>query len=394
MNSCSEIYLDYNATHPLLPSVRAALTELIGEEGQAVLGNASSTHAAGRRSKKWVNTLKRELQSYLETPMGDWVLYSGATEALNAVLSTAQCEGWDVLASSVEHSAVYETVGCSEGRAPVLPVHQDGKQVGKIDVEGVSTLISEEASKKEIPILFAIQAHNNETGLCVADVQSVQELRSLAKAKGRNCYILLDCVQSLGKASPALLKSLIAEVDYAVCSGHKMGALMGVGALWKKQDRVMKSYPTGGAQERGLRAGTEAVWCVASWVQALQDWSEKGEEYRAHASRLKTRLLKGLQEIPEVEVLRGTELESTLSNTVALIAKGRGADFFLQKLDIEGVLVSGGSACRSGVSKASHVMHALGYEESLAKGLMRVSFGSMSTEDEIDTFLKALKEAK
>lgn len=380
--------MDYNATHPLLPSVKNAMTQLIAEEGEAVLGNASSTHAAGRRSKKWVHTLKRELQNYLEAPMGDWILYSGATEALNAVLSTACCNGWEVLASSVEHSAVYETVGCSDESVPVLPVDE----VGKIAVDRVSALISEDTPEK--PLLFAIQAHNNETGLCVSDAQTARDLRKLAEAKGRECFILVDCVQSLGKAPPADLKALLAEVDYAVCSGHKMGALMGVGALWKRQDRQMKSYPTGGSQERGLRAGTEAIWCVASWVQSLQDWNQNGESYRAHAKKLKLRLLRGLESVENIEVVKGTELDSTLGNTVALVATGKGSDFYLQKLDIEGVLVSGGSACRSGVSKPSHVMCALGYEEALGKGLMRVSFGAMSTEAEIDTFLSVLKDAQ
>ncbi len=383
--SQAEVYLDYNATHPLLPRVAAAMVELLKSENHFILGNASSVHAAGRRSRKWINTLKIELQNFLNAPIGEWVLYSGATEALNAVLSSALCENWDILSSSVEHSAVYETLGCGDGTRLMLPVTRSGK----IDIEQVSKIVSSLGNSQK-PILFSLQAHNNETGLCVGCPQVLKSLRKIGEECGREVKILLDGVQSLGKADPQIMTELLELADYAVFSGHKMGAMMGIGALWKRKNSFLKSYPTGGGQERGLRAGTEPIWNVVSWVEAIRDWQENGGQYRQHMEKLKQKLLEGLKEISGIKIIDGTDVPSTLPNTVAILAVDRGSDFILQKLDLDGVLVSGGSACRSGVSKPSHVMKALGYDDELSKGLIRISMGPMSTEDDIEKLLLTL----
>ena len=101
-----------------------------------------------------------------------------------------------------------------------------------------------------------------------------------------------------------------------------------------------------------------------------------------------------LKELSNVVIVEGVDAESTLPNTLALIAKEKGSDFYLQKLDIEGILVSGGSACRSGVTKASHVMTALGYDEKNAGGLMRVSFGAMTQKEDIDRFFDVMKSVE
>ena len=382
-----EKYFDYNATHPLLPRVIESMQKALLEESQNIYGNASSIHAAGRRSKKLMNSLKMELQNFLDAPTGEWIIYSGATEAINAVLCTAECEGWDVLSSSVEHSAVYETLGCGSGQRLMLPV----ERTGRLNLELVPAILAAlPASEK--PLLFSLQAHNNETGLCVGCPEVLKSLRKMAEGLGRKIFILLDGVQSLGKAEPAMMTELMSHSDYVVFSGHKMGAMMGVGAMWKRSSQALKSYPTGGGQERGLRAGTEPIWNVISWIEAIKDWQENGNQYRDHMKKLKSIFLEEVKNLPSIEIVEGADSSATLPNTVAVLALEKGSDFVMQKLDIEGFLVSGGSACRSGVTKPSHVMQALGYDEEISKGLIRISFGALTTQEELLDLVGILKE--
>jgi len=378
-----EVYLDANASHPLLDRVKAQLCQSL--EGES-FGNASSVHhAAGRRSRKLLASLKEELHAVTGLEASGWTFTSGATESLNMVLTTALVEGWDVCCSEVEHSAVLKFCAKRIPEAQQLPVLADGS----LDLAKLRARL--EALEAGSELLLVLQSHNNETGFPLLRQNDITTFSKLVELRP-GVRVLWDAVQSVGKTDPQWLKELLATGHYVVVTGHKLGSLPGMGAVWKNKSAPLKPLLLGGTQEQGMRAGTESLWSALAWLEALHEWQENGASYRRNWTRLKTQLVSMLAGITRVKVLRGAENDACLPNTLPLVVEGMRSDLMLQRLDLEGVCVSSGSACQSGAAVASHVLKALGYRDDEAGSFIRVSMPVHCKQNDLDLFVAALRK--
>lgn len=380
----TRVYLDANATHPLLPEVKAALAKSL--MGNDELGNPSSLHEAGRRSKKILNELRKELELASGLKDAHWVLCSGATEALNLALSNAKRESWKVLCSSVEHSAVMKY--CEKE----LPQGFSKISVNTFGVLSLSELESFLSQNKESTSLLVIQTHNNETGLPLLPLAKQDEFLEIL-SRYPKAQLLVDVVQSLGKTDSRLWKKIVERATYVAASGHKVGALIGVGALWVKPDANFMPQSHGGLQEGGRRAGTEAVWNALSWAEALRVWRLRGELIRTEWTEQWHYIFDALKSMPQVTLMPVDHQNETLSNTLLMAISSKSADLLLQKLDLKGISLSAGSACRSGISQASHVLLALGREGAWNESVIRLSIPANTSQEKIDYFLKCFKES-
>jgi len=378
----TRVYLDANATHPLLKQVRESLSHWLSLEDE--LGNPSSLHSTGRRSKKVLNDLRKELELASGLKESGWVLCSGATEGLNLALSVAKREGWKVLFSAVEHSAVMKY--CEKElsqQAQLLPVLGDGA----LDLDA---LVRELEKLDKAPSLLVLQSHNNETGLPLIPLSRQEKFLDILK-KHPQSHLLMDMVQSLPKADRTLWKNLVSQASYVVASGHKAGAMIGIGALWVSEEALFAPQSFGGLQEGGRRAGTEAVWNALSWLEALNVWRENGNEIRSLWKKQRDQLRASLCETEGLKVLDVPHDDETLQNTLLVSLPSSRSDLILQKLDLQGVSISAGSACRSGITQASHVLRAMGCDEDWTQAVLRISLPVGIVDSDIEYFVKTLK---
>jgi len=375
-----EVYLDANASHPLLARVKAHVARSLQEE---FFGNASSQHGPGRRSKKLLSLLRTELSIVTGLESGGWIFTSGATESLNMALTTALVEGWEVWCSEVEHSAVIKFCAKRIPEAKHLKVRSNGE----LDLESFKARL--EGLESGSNVLLVLQSHNNETGFPLLRRKDFARFQEILKPYAQ-VRVLWDAVQSVGKSDPQILKELLATGHYVVATGHKLGSLSGLGAIWRAKNAPLKALLLGGTQELGMRAGTEALWSACAWLEALKDWQENGVMYREEWVNLKEKFLAGLSHLERVRPLAGSELCECLANTLPLVVEGMRSDLMLQKLDLEGICVSSGSACQSGSMSASHVLKALGCSDEAAASFLRVSMPVRFKESEIPVFVAAL----
>ncbi len=347
-------------------------------------GNASSLHVAGRRSRKLLSSLREELGLATGLEVTGWTFTSGATESLNTVLYTALVEGWQVWCSEIEHSAVLKFCAKRIPEAKRLPVRRSGE----LDLERLESALREVSPDTEV--LLVLQTHNNETGFPLLRRRDIGRFQQMLAARPR-VRVLWDAVQSVGKSDPQILKELLYTSHYCVVTGHKLGSLPGLGAVWRAAGAPLKPLLIGGTQESGLRAGTESLWSALAWFEALQEWKENGVFMRDEWMRLKDKLIASLKPLGRVRVLEASELSECLPNTLALVVDGMRSDLMLQRLDLDGVCVSSGSACQSGIAAASHVMQALGYSEAECTSFLRVSMPARFKETDLALFVDAMK---
>lgn len=333
------IYLDHAATTPLLPAAKAAM-----DQGFACWANPSSPHGEGRAAKALLEEARARIKAALGWD-GAVILTSGASEALAIALGRSKAAG--ILASATEHDAVLRHVP----PARRLPVDQGGiVQLPEVIAPGT---------------VFAIQQVNSETGV----IQPLDALAETIHAAG--AYLLADCSQGAGKLP------LPAGADMAVVSAHKLGGPIGIGALLVRDLALLEPS---GRQEQGYRAGTEAMPLALGFATALEaprDWLADAERWRA---RIDAAILEA-----------GGFVVANDSPRFATIASyrmpGMNAQAQLIRFDMAGIAVSAGSACSSGTLKASGVLTAMGWPESHAGEVIRVSLGQMTDENDIQAFL-------
>lgn len=373
------IYLDYNATAPLLPEARAALIDALDRGG-----NPSSVHAEGRRARAIVEDARRKVAALVGAAPEAVVFTSGATEAAATCLSPEWIEGGSGL--SLDRLAVVETDHpClrSGGRfAPRavtrLPVDADGRLLP--DALGDWLSFAGETA----PGMLALTLANSETGV-------LQDLANVSRALAADALVVVDAVQALGRL-PLDINEL--GYDALILSGHKIGAAPGVGA-YVLGDPMLQPSPllTGGGQEKGRRSGTEAVAAIASFGAAAEVARERlasGAAVRLLA--LRRRLEERLADIGDVMVV--APAAERLPSTVMLAITGMRAETAQIALDLAGFAVSAGSACTSGKVGASHVLEAMqraGAPIDLSTGAIRVSFGYETVIEDIDAFAEAFR---
>ncbi len=358
------LYLDHNATAPLRPEARRAMIE-----GLDLLGNPSSIHACGRRARARLEEARERIAAWFGAESDRLVFTSGGTEANHLALHQAR---GPLLVSAIEHPSVLEAAP----GAPRLTVAADGR----IDLEALDRdldALDRRRSGEEAGWLSVMLA-NNETGA----LQPVAEVRERAARRGWRLHV--DAAQAPGRTDFGICRC---GADLLTLSAHKIGGPVGVGALLLAPGIEIEPRARGGGQERGARAGTEnlpAILGFAAAVEAIRE--EEIERIGVLRDRLECEL-RG--EFPEIRVPAGAG--PRLCNTSCLLFPGIDARLQVMRLDLEGIMVSAGSACSSGRVRSSHVLEAMGLPAREAGCAIRVSLGWNSEVADVDRFLLAYR---
>ena len=371
-----QVYFDNAATTPM----RSEVIEVISEAMRNCYGNPSSTHGYGRTAKSSIESARKSIASLLGAEAKEIIFTSGGTESDNMVL---QCAVKDlgvktIISSKIEHHAVLHTLdtlaeqGVSIQYVAITPN-------GNIDYQDLKNRLA----SCEIPVLVSLMHVNNEIGT-VLDLDKVATLCQEHKA-----YFHTDAVQGIGHFEIDLSKT---PIDFLSSAAHKYHGPKGVGFTFIRQNSGLHSFIHGGAQEKGLRAGTESVHNILGMQKALEiAYAELGSE-RAYIEALKKRFVKGLQKIfPNVHFNGGCD--DFESNTYTLVnaalpintTQSQLLDF---QLDLKGIACSKGSACQSGSNTESHVLKAIDTPKNFAS--LRFSFSTFNTNEEVDYVLDTL----
>jgi len=372
------IDLDHNATTPLEPAVRSALIEAL--EGGRLGGNPSSLHTLGRRARGLVEEARREVAAAVGAATLDVVFTSGGTEAdALAILGTTRAlraagEAHGLATLRIEHPAVLGAAkqASREGSA-VRWIPTD--QAGRVDPARLEGFLREATEVG----LVSIAVSHHETGV-------VQDLRALVEAVRllpRRVLVHTDAVQALGKLPLGFVEL---DLDLMSLSAHKFGGPRGAGALVVKRGTPLAPLVGEGVHERGMRPGTEASLSVLGMGVAARVVRERGLVLPAHVASLCAELEAGLVATGGVEIVGATARR--VGNTIAAVVHGAPGELVLMALDLEGIAVSTGAACSSGVTKVSSTLLALGYDEEAARGLVRLSLGAMHGPDDIARVLE------
>ena len=382
-----EIYLDHNATAPILPEVASAIQECY-ESGYA---NPASPHQAGRRARKVLEDARdligRILGARVEGAFADRViLTSGGTEANNLALrGLAGAPGGRIVISPIEHPSVL-------GPAEIL--QQLGWRVDQLDVDrnGIVRLshldailaenchTQDAAEAADQVTLVSVMLGNNETGV----LQPVAEVARRCRRHGVRCHT--DAVQVVGKCALGFREL---GVDAMSLSAHKFHGPRGVGALIVKHGVPLQPILFGGFQQQGDRPGTESVSLAVGLCRALELWQREAEARHGRLESLRNRFEAALRcENPRL-VINGAEVPR-LPHTSNVAFPGLDRQALLMALDQQGVACSTGSACASGSSEPSHVLSAMGCETAIIAGSLRVSLGASTTVADVDEAVRRI----
>jgi cysteine desulfurase len=371
-------YLDHNATSPLRASARVAM--------QAALdagGNASSIHGPGRGARARIDEARERVAKLAGANASSVIFTSGGSEAnclalKGAVAGALAAEDriTRVFVSAIEHESVRATAATLAETIPglklsTIPVTSDGV----IDLAAFRLQLMQGKGRA----LVSVMAANNETGV-IQDLAAVKHV--LATDGSEGVLLHVDAVQAVGRIAMAL------DADYTTISAHKLGGPQGAGALIVKDDVPLAPLINGGGQESGRRAGTENVAAIAGFGAAAQDAAELSGVQ--HLTSLRDRFEAELLRLAPDAVIFGRRV-SRLPNTSNFAIPGLSAETAVIALDLDGVAVSSGSACSSGKVRPSHVLAAMGVDETLARGGLRVSFGWSSKDEDVDAAIASLR---
>jgi cysteine desulfurase len=363
------IYLDWNATAPLMEAARSVMVDAL-----ALTGNPNSVHAEGRAARAVIETARREVAALVGATPANVVFTAGATEAANLVLTPSFRMGKAPLpvgrlyVSAIEHPAVREGGRFAPGQIGEIPV----TPAGLTDLEALERLLAAHDASTGLP-LVAVMAVNNETGI----IQPIREAAQIVHRHGG--LLLVDAVQAAGRI-PLDLQEIGA--DFLILSAHKLGGPKGAGALIARGETLMPApLIRGGGQEKGHRAGTENVAAIAGFG-AVAAWARTGLEARnAAIGTLRDRLEQGMRSAAPDLVIHGEGI-ARVANTSFFTLPGLKAETGQIAFDLEGVALSAGAACSSGKLGASHVLTAMGQDAKT--GALRISLGAATTEGEVD----------
>ena len=368
------IYLDNNASTPMDPEVREAVSAAMD-----AYGNPSSVHSYGRRARRVVEEARDEVASLVGARPEEIYFTSGGTEAnalaiFGGVRRTGPAS--PIVTTAIEHPSVRESVARLAEELGVESITVAPDVSGAVDPERILA-----AAPPGTP-LVTLMAANNEYGGLLPVAAVARALRD------RGVPVHTDAVQAAGRIpvdAPAW------DVDLLSLSAHKMHGPKGVGALYVRKGFPLRPHTPGGGQEKKIRAGTENTSGIVGFGVAARLARERLEEagrIAAMRDRLETRIL---ATVPGTRVAGAAALR--LPNTTTILFEGVSGEALLIRLDLEGVAVSVGSACSSGTLAPSPAILALGFSREEARGAVRFSLSRWNTEAEIDRVLALLPEA-
>jgi cysteine desulfurase len=369
-------YLDWNASAPLRPEARTAVSAAL-----ELVGNASSVHGEGRAARRVIEEARDAVAALIGADARNVVFTSGGTEANALALSPAVQAGGDkrpfdrLLASAIEHPSVL-----AGGRFAPASVERIG-----VTPDGVIDLVALEQQLETIAranerVMVSLMAANNETGV----IQPVAQAADIVHRHGALLHV--DAVQAVGRSA---LDMAALGADLLTLSAHKIGGAKGAGALVKRDEAIHFADPLirGGGQERGSRPGTENVAAIATFGAAAAAVRGGLASETQHMAKLRDRLEAGLRAATPQATVFGSSADR-LPNTTLIAMPGTKAETLVIAFDLEGVAVSSGSACSSGKVAPSHVLAAMGVPVELARGAIRVTTGPTTAEADVDRFIQ------
>ena len=366
----ARVYLDHNATTQVRPDVLEAMLPYFSEH----YGNASSVHAFGQEARAAVEDARAQVAAFLNASPAEIILTGGGTEADNlAVIGGARAcasKGKHIVTTSIEHDAVRHAADLLE---------HEGFQVTRVapGPDGRVTPESIEAALRPDTTLVSVMASNNETGV----IQPMAEIGAICAKRG--VVFHTDAVQAAGKI-PIDVSAW--QATLATITAHKFYGPKGAGALYVRRGFKCTPLQVGGEHERGRRAGTENVPAIVGLGKACEVATADLATYVPKIAALRDRLEAGLTErVPNI--VRHGAAAQRVCNTAHVSFVGAEGEHLILSLDMKGIAVSSGAACKSGSSHPSHVLLAMGVPANVAQSAVRFSLGRCTTDAEIDRVL-------
>lgn len=369
------IYADNAATTKLDMDAFGEMSTYLLED----YANASQPYSFSKKVKYALKNARKTIAECIGAEPEEIFFTSGGTESDNWAI---KCFGQPgdvkrVITSAIEHHAILNACKASGYEVDFLPVNHTG-------IVSTKTLINSlEWDKNPVPsclsTLVSIMLVNNEIGT----IEPIRELVDIAHAHG--AYFHTDAVQAVGHI-PINVKEL--RVDMLSASAHKFNGPKGIGFLYIRKGTVIQPYENGGAQEKGMRAGTENVAAIAAMAVALKKNCEMMDMTGDNLYHLEERFLHLIQEA-EIPFIRNGASNHVPGN-ISLSIKDTNGEMLLHRLDLMGICISTGSACDSVNTQISHVIKAIGTPEEYARGTIRISLGKDNTKEEIEKIAAAL----
>jgi cysteine desulfurase len=339
-------------------------------------------YGVGRRARRALDDARDRIAQLLNCRANEIVFTSCGSESdnlalLGGALAQAELHGWKhVVTSRIEHHAVLHACQWLEQHLGFSVTYLEVDTQGRVDPAAVAEAVRPDTA------LVSIMYANNEIGT----VQPIAELARAVKAVNSGTLVHTDAVQA-GGLLPIDVQAM--GVDMLALSGHKFYAPKGIGLLYVRRGTPLVHQVSGGGQERGVRAGTENVAYIVGMARALELASAESAQRVAHVSRLRDRLIDGVQVRIAGVRLTGHPTQR-MPNSASFTIAGADGESLLLNLDQEGVCASSGSACTSGTLEISHVLHALRLPEEEARGSLRLTTGVRTTDADVDRLLEVL----
>ena len=370
-----KIYADHAATTKMSD---AAVNTLLCMSKE-VWGNPSSLYEHGQKAKEVLEQAREDVASVINADPKEIYFTSGGSEADNQAILTAAEIGRKqgkkhIISSAFEHHAVLHTLE---------KLRREGFDITLLDVHenGIILPCEVEDAIRDDTCLVTIMYANNEIGT----IQPIREIGAVCRRK--KVLFHTDAVQAVAHI-PVDVKA--DNIDMLSSSAHKFHGPKGTGFLYCKKGIQLSNLIEGGAQERGKRAGTENVPGIAAMATALKEMDGKKMPAAARLTKLRDRLIEGLQQIPH-SALNG-DAKHRLPGNVNFCFEGIEGESLLLLLDDKGIMASSGSACTSGSLDPSHVLLAIGRVHDVAHGSLRLTLGEENTEEEVEYIIKSVKE--
>ncbi len=368
-----KIYMDYAATTPVDPKVLEAMLPYFTE----IYGNPSSFHSLGQEAKNAIEWSRRKIALMIGAEPDEIVFTSGGTEsnnfAIKGIAYRHRNRGNHIITSSIEHHAVLN---------PCEFLEKQGFEVTYLPVDKYGLVDPDDVRKAIKPntILISIMHANNEIGT----IQPIKEIGKIAKEHGIPFHT--DAVQTFGHIK---INVNNLNIDLMSASAHKLYGPKGVGFIYIRRGINITPFMHGGSQENGRRASTHNVPGIVGLGKAAELAGELMEEEAIKLSRLRDKLIKGIQVKIDEVILNGHPTKR-LPNNVNVAFKYIEGESILVSLDLAGIACSTGSACSSLSLEPSHVLRAIGLEYELAHGSVRFSLGRYTRESDIEKVIDVL----
>jgi cysteine desulfurase len=371
------VYLDNSSTTKPYDQVIAKMVT-----GLETYGNPSSMHRMGLDAEKLLKEARAEIATSLKSNETEIIFTGSGTEsdslAILGSYNALKRRGNKIITSKIEHKAVLENCAYLE-RMGMKVVYLDVDSNGKVNLEQLESELDEKT------ILISIMWVNNETG-------TIQPIREIGNLKRKNEMLLFhsDAVQAYGKIQ---IEPKLAGLDLLSISAHKIHGPKGIGALYVRKGARIEPVILGGAQERGLRSGTENVPAIMGFSEASKISKSETQERYKKVSKLKNLLFEGISSEIDNFKINGSLGEDSSPYILNVSFLGTKGEVLLHMLEQDGIFVSTASACSSNRNTESHVLKAMKLKEDEMKGAIRFSFSEFNTENEMVYTIDKLKKS-